>query len=122
MTDHMCRLLIEPPKGEAETAVDNWVQNHTEWTDDPVEHAMTETTAGINGDGTECVRGDYRFVQEEPADELLTGLEERLQGFQGGLWYRIGYHACTHDESDPQPCEWEDVREGGDVPSDIPTF
>lgn len=124
MTVHMVRLFIEPPKGNAESAVDNWAQNHTEWADDPVEHSLTETETEIDGDGTAYLRGDYRFIQEETPTSLLDRLESRLQSIQGGLWYRIGYHACTHDEDDPQPCSWDDseTRENGTVPSDIPTF
>lgn len=122
MTVHMVRLMVEPPRGEAEDAVNNWVENHTQWDDDPVNHDLRETTVGVDDDGTTYVRGDYRFIQDETADELLDNLEEQLQSFQGGLWYRAGYHACTNDEDNPQPCSWEDTREGGDVPDDIPTF
>lgn len=118
----MVRLFIEPPKGEAENAVDNWVQNHTEWAEDPVKHSLTETTAGVDGSGTTYVRGDYRFIQNGPAMTLLDRLEDRLQSFQGGLWYRIGYHACDHDEDNSSPCSWEATRENGDIPDDIPTF
>ena len=118
----MVRLFIQPPKGSADTAVDNWVQNHTEWTADSVEHSLVETTTGVNGSGTTYVRGDYRFVQEGPATTLLDRLEDRLRSFQGGLWYRVGYHVCTHDEDTPQPCDWETTRENGMIPDDIPEF
>jgi len=122
MTVHMVRVMIEPPKGNAESAVDNWVQNYTEWAGDPVEHSLAETTAGIDGTGTTYVRGDYRFIQEEAVSTLLDDLEARLQSFQGGLWYRIGYHACDHNEDTPSPCAWDVTRENGPVPDDIPTF
>ena len=122
MTAHMVRLFIEPLRGNAEQAIDNWVQNHTEWTDDPVEHSLTETTASIDSSGTTYVRGDYRFIQEESATTLLDRLEDRLQSLQGGLWYRIGYHACTHDEINPSPCSWERARESGTIHDDIPEF
>lgn len=120
MTVHMVRLMVEPPKGDAESAVDNWVQNHNEWTDDPVAHSLAETD---NGDNTTThISGDYRFIQEETPAELLDDLESRLQSLQGGLWYRVGYHQCTHDEGDPDPCEWDEKRENGTVPSDIPAI
>lgn len=117
----MVRLFIEPPKGEAESAVDNWVQNHTEWTDDPVSHTLTETNTEIDGSGTAYLRGDYHFIQNEPTDDLLSDLEARLSGFQGGLWYRLAYHECDHDEEQSTPCAWEQTRESGDIPPDIPT-
>jgi hypothetical protein len=122
MKVHMVRLYIEPPKGEGESAVDNWVQNHNEWADDPTDHTLTEQTPGIDGDGTAYVGGDYRFIQEESADALLDDLAGRLESFQGGLWYRLGYHECDHDEDSPTGCSWEQVRESDDVPADIPTF
>jgi hypothetical protein len=37
-------------------------------------------------------------------------------------WHRLAYHVCTHDESNPQPCPWDDVRKNGSVPSHVPTF
>ena len=104
MTVHMVRLMVEPPKGESEEAVNNWVENHNQWDDDPVAHDLTEATAEIDGDGTTYARGDYRFVQEETADELLNNLEDRLQDFQDGLWYRLAYHACDHDGDESTPC------------------
>lgn len=122
MTVHMVRLIVEPPKGESEEAVNNWVENHNQWEGDPIDHKLTETTADPDGDGTTYARGDYRFIQQETADELLDDLEDRLQSFQGGLWYRLAYHACDHDEDEPTPCSWEDAREWGDVPDDIPTI
>jgi len=122
----MVRLLIEPPKGNAENAVNNWVQNHTEWTDDPVAHELVETNAGVGGTGTAYLRGDYRFIQNETATELLDDLESRLQSLQGGLWYRLGYHVCDHDEQQGTPCSWTDpnseTREHGTIPADIPTL
>jgi hypothetical protein len=122
MAVHMVRLFIEPPKGDAETAVNEWVTNHNEWTNDPVEHSLVETNAEIDGSGTTYVRGDYRFIQDSTVTDLLDSLESNLQSIQGGLWYRVGYHNCTHDEDNPQPCSWDDKRENGTIPSDIPTI
>ena len=122
MATHMIRLFVEPPNGEAEEAVNNWVENHTEWEDDPVSHELREANTNIDGGGTEYLRGDYRFLQDSSATEIIDGLADRLDGFQGGLWYRIGYHECDHDESESTPCEWEQTREGRNVPDSIPTF
>jgi len=123
MTVHMVRLLLEPPKGNAESAVDNRVQNHTEWTDDPVEHTLVETTAGLDDSGTTYVRGDWRFTdQGETPTNILTDLSDRLKSFQGGLWHRLGYHVCPHDESNGGACSWDEKKEWGSIPSDIPDF
>ena len=123
MAVHMIRVFCETPKGDAQDAVDNWVANYSEWTDDPVEHTLTETTAGIDGGGTTYKRGDWRFVdQGENPTNILDDLSSRLQSFQGGLWHRLGYHVCTHDEDNPQPCAWETSVESGEIPSDVPTI
>lgn len=121
MTVHMVRVLCEPPKGEAETAVNNWVSNYNEWESDSVTHALVETRVGL--DGTVHVRGDWRFVDEgEDATDILQDLGDRLQSIQGGLWHRLGYHVCSHDQSDPQPYSWGETLEWGTVPSDVPDF
>lgn len=121
MTVHMVRVLCEPPKGEAEVAVANWVANYREWTGDSVTHALTATEAS---DGTQYVRGDWRFHDEgEGATAILTDLSERLQAIQGGLWHRLAYHVCTHDAEQPipdcpPPAEW-DTTEYGAVPEAV---
>jgi len=119
----MIRIFAEPPNGSAETAIDNWVANYTEWTADPVTHTLRETTTGIDGSGTTYLRGDWRFVdQGEVPTDILADLSGRLQTFQGGLWHRLGYHVCTHDEDRSTPCSWDEKHEWGAVPSDIPDF
>jgi len=122
MTVHMVRIFFDLPKGNADNAVDNWVQNHNEWENDPVSHSLTEKNTEIDGSGVDYVSGDYRFIQEETVTKLLDDLGDRLSSVQGGLWYRIGYHACDHDEDQPTPCSWDETREGGTVPDAIPTI
>lgn len=123
MSVHMIRVLCEPPKGEAETAINNWVSNYSEWTDDPVTHELVETNTAVDGTGTKYVRGDWRFIdQGEDLTNILQDLSNRLQSIQGGLWHRLGYHVCTHDEDNPQPCSWDEQIEFGTIPADIPTF
>lgn len=122
MAVHMIRVLCEPPKGDAENAVNNWVSNYNEWTSDPVEHELTETNASMDGDGTAYLRGDWRFVDEgETATDILEDLSERLASVQGGLWHRLGYHVCTHDEENGGPCSWDETLEWGSIPSDVPS-
>lgn len=122
MTKHMTRLYIEPPNGNAQNAIDNWVQNHNEWTDDPVEHTVSETQLDEDDSGSVAVTADYRFVQEETPTALLDDLESKLNSFQSGLWYRVGYHECDHDEENVSGCSWEEVRENGTIPSYVPEF
>lgn len=121
MTVHMVRLYLEPPRGNAEQAVENWVANHPEWTDDPVAHTLREVDPP---DGTAYAVGSFRFTQSVPNTALLDDLEQRLANIQGGLWYRIGYHECDHDESDRADCAWaaDETRESGGVPLGVPSF
>lgn len=124
MTVHMVRLYVEPPNGNAQQAVSNWVANYSQWEGDPVEHGLTETTTEPYGDGgTAYLAGDWRFLDErEDPTAVLADLHDRLESFQGGLWHRAGYHVCEHDEGEPSACGWEQTVEGGTVPADIPTF
>lgn len=122
MTVHMIRVYSEPPKGDAETAVSNWVENYSEWTADSEEHSLSEATADM-GEGTTYLTGNWRFEdQGETPIDILEDLSQRLQSFQGGLWHRLAYHICYADEDNPQPCSWDEVVEFGTVPSDIPDF
>lgn len=123
MTTHMIRVYVEQPKGNAESAVQNWVENYTEWTADPVTHGFTEANTKLDQSGTTYLRGDWRFIdQGEDPTAILDDLSGRLETFQGGLWHRLGYHACDHDEDTPTPCAWEQSVESGNVPSEIPTL
>lgn len=119
----MIRVFVEPPTGNAEAAIDNWVANYSEWTADPVTHALVETTAALDGSGTTYLRGDWRFVEQgETATDILDDLSGRLQNVQGGLWHRLGYHVCAHDEENGGACAWDTTVESGSVPSDVPTI
>lgn len=120
MTVHMIRLYCEPPKGEAETAVNNWVANYNEWESDPTVQTLREcTTAG----GTVHVFGDYRFIQSgETATGILNDLSTRLQSLNGGLWHRLGYHVCSHDETSPSACSWDETVEYGTIPASVPAI
>lgn len=120
----MVRILSDVPKGDVTTAVDKWVSNHHEWTEDTAEHSMTKTNTAMDGSGTTYVRGDWRFTQEDDQTTLLDDLESRLQAVVD--WYRIGYHVCEADEENSADCSFHDdtseIRKHGTVPSDIPDF
>lgn len=119
----MVRVMCEPPKGNAENAIANWVSNYTEWTADPSDHTLVETDTTMGGSGTAYVRGDWRFEdQGENATDILTDLSDRLQSIQGGLWHRLGYHVCSHSEDNPSACSWDEKQEFGTIPRDIPDF
>ena len=120
MAVHCVRVFIEANQGQAPLdAIDLWKQNFNEWEDDPVNHAMTDANTAVDGSGTDYVRGDYRYIQDSTAADILDDLETRLVG-AGTFWYRIGYHDCDHDEDSSTSCGWEEDRENGTIPADIP--
>lgn len=119
------QLIIEPPKGNAENAVKNWVQNHNEWTGDGQEHSLTEhDDTEPDYDGDPYIHGIYRFNQDSAADvsEVVDDLESRLSRMQGGLWYKIGATGeCTHDREDGRRIEdYKIIRHGGSPPDSVP--
>lgn len=117
----MVRVYCEPPKGNAQMAIDNWVTNYQEWTADPTDHTLVETNTRMDGTGTPYLVGYWRFVdQGETPTNILQDLSDRLGQIQGGLWHRLVYHVCHHDEDTPQPCAWEQKREADSIPDDIP--
>lgn len=103
------------------TAMDDWVSNHSEWTADPVTHQITEH----GGDtGPVYHGGNYRFLLDDAKDNLLQKCEDKLVNKVS--WYRLGYHSCDHDESSPTPCSWDEQREWTDtdvtIPDNVPVF
>lgn len=123
MAVHMVRVVCEPPKGDAETAIKNWVENYTEWTADTVEHSLIESNTSPDGSGTDYLIGSWRFEQNsESATEILTNLSERLQKIQDGLWHRLVYHICSHDKENPDSCSWDEKQEFGTIPNGTPDY
>lgn len=128
MVVHMIRLLTESPAGltveEVNAEVQMWVDSHAEWFADSVSHEVIEVRVGDISDdllGTVYLRGDFRFEWDaQTATELLDSLEAQLMG--SVAWWRIGYHSCHHDESNPQGCAWDQEREFGIIPLDIPNL
>lgn len=108
---------------EIRTAMDEWVANNSEWTEDPQSHDMNEDV--LLRDGTEVYEGSYRFTLDDAKDNLLQKCEDKLTDKVD--WFRLGYHSCSHDEADPSPCSWEEVRDWTSkntesVPSSVPSF
>lgn len=123
MTVHMIRIFCENPPGltilDIDLVVQDWINTHTEWLDDPVAH---EITPRESDDGTVFLGGDFRFAIADLKTALLDTLELSLQPEVS--WYRIGYHQCVHDEPDRGGCSWDDQREYNpqEIPASIPTF
>lgn len=127
MTIHMIRIFSHWPDGytvdDIDQEVQTWVDNHTEWLDDSVEHTISGHNTAIDGSGTDYLVGDFRFEWTDDKTTLLDNCEATLQDHVD--WYRLGYHECTHD-GDGAPCGWDDKVEwtasGVSIPSDISDF
>lgn len=115
----MITVYFEPAKQAAKNAVRNWRDNHPTWENDTVSHEIVATHDPLTD--TEYVRGDFRFLQEDTAATLLDDLTNTLDD-NSNVWYRIGYHECTHDEPDSSDSDWSEIRESGDIPEGVPAF
>lgn len=129
MTVHMFRVFIGRggmSLSELQTAIDDWVASNGEWTEDTVEHTLTERTTAIDGTGEMYHGIDVRFLPENSKDNLLQKVTDKVENKVD--WYRVGYHACTHREGDGSsgPCSWDDWEDWTDkdvsIPSGVPSF
>lgn len=112
MTVHMFRVFIGRGKmdiSDLESRINNWVESKNEWTDGPVDHELSKRSTESDGSGDTYYVVDVRFNQSDTKDNILQKLTDKLK--KKVDWYRVGYHACTHDESDSHPCSWDNNDE-----------
>lgn len=109
MTVHMFRCFITPGKmsiDDLETRINDWVQSNAEWTEDTVDHTLTERNTAI----------------DDTKSNILQKFGDKLDNKVD--WYRVGFHSCTHDETNAEPCSWEDTTEWTEkdvaIPAGIP--
>lgn len=123
MTVHMFRIVAEKPSDVDETQanqlVDQWLQTHTPWAEDPTPHRIDLVDDPLSNAPVHF-SGDVRFERDI---DMVTIREQITTDIAGiASWHRIAYHKCTHDEDSASPCSWDDVTEDGTVPSDVPDF
>jgi hypothetical protein len=117
MAVHAIRIEAEKPLNtsieQIRQAVNDWVADHTE--------VLKTERSELSLDGEEILDGDplvygfHRFAYSDSKQALLDELESTLQQYVA--WYRLKYHACPHDEADPDHCSTDQVLEYGVVPS-----
>lgn len=86
----MFRCFIGPGKMSAtdlESRISDWVQSNAEWENDTVPHTLKERGA--------YYQIDVRFLPDNSKANLQQKFTDKLVNKVS--WYRIGYHACTHD-------------------------
>jgi len=112
MTVHMFRVFIgrgSMSLTDLETRINDWVESNPEWTEDLVDHTLTERNTEIDGTGATYYGVDVRFTQDETKSNLIQKLTDKLKDKVD--WYRVGYHACEHDQESASPCSWDDKAE-----------
>lgn len=111
---------------DLETRINDWVESNPEWTNDTVDHTLSERNTEIDGTGGTYYGVDVRFLEDDTKSNLLQKLEDKVKDKVD--WYRIGYHACTHRDGDGSsgPCSWDDATDWTatdvTIPSGVPTF
>lgn len=127
MAVHMIRVVASVEGDysltQLNTEMDDWVSKQSEWTADPDTHQITETI-GSETDDPIYRSGDYRFLLQDAKDNLLQKCEDKLVNKVS--YYRLGYHACDHDQDDRTGCSWDEQREWTDtgvtIPDTVPVF
>jgi len=123
MTAHRVRLFYSTTGASGfHDWLSVWLTNMGPWASDEVTNEVPQNTvtAGVDGTGTEYYRVELAFDWTEGKAIILDNLDGYAASYCD--WHRIGYHVCTHDDADTQPCSWETTRESGTPPQDIPTL
>lgn len=127
MTVHMFRCFIgrgPMSLADLEARINEWVANNAEWMGDSVPHTLSERNTAIDGSGETYYGIDVRFMQSDTKANILQKFTDKLK--DKVAWYRVGYHACDHDEADATLCAWNDSAEwtGKDItiPAGVPTI
>lgn len=118
----MFRVLIgRGPMGvsDLETRINDWVDSNAEWTEDSVDHSLSERNTALDGSGVVYYSVSVRFQMADSKANLLQKLGDKLK--QKVDWCRIGYHACSHNENSPSGCEWSDSVEWTAKDTTIPS-
>lgn len=99
-----------------------WMTNMQPWTDDEVVNEVPSNmrNTNIDGDGVDYYAVQLAFEWTEDKSIILDQINGYLSSYCD--WHRIGYHVCDHDEQERDGCSWDEVREGGSVPDDIPSL
>lgn len=99
----------------------SFLTNLQPWESDEVTNSVSDAPASpIDENDEDYYRVELAFDWSEDKAHILDNLSLYADSYCD--WYRLGYHVCTHDEDDPTPCEFEELRENGAVPDHIPSL
>lgn len=120
MSIHMFRLCVSQnglSQAELESRVQSWVDNHTKWNGGNTAFSI-RLIDPIDETDIEYYRGDFRFEKTDVKDNILQKLTDKLDNKVS--WYQVGYHSCSHDETDASPCGWDSTIQWSDKDVSIP--
>lgn len=107
MSIHMIRLTTAP-NATLRQWVTTWLTNMTAWS----EADNQPPTDREADDGTPIMTADWRFAWGANSKEvLLANLVAYARAYTS--WGVIGWHECTHDRDNPDPCTMEYGLDGG---------
>jgi hypothetical protein len=115
MSVHRVRLVYSEGGGESFNGwLETWLTNMAPWSE-------RENTVPARRDAelvdTPHYRGNLTFQWTEDKSIIMDQLWGYLTAYCD--WALLGYHVCTHDEDNPQPCEWGTVKTNGSVPGGV---
>lgn len=109
---------------DLETRINTWVTNNDTWSGDSIPNEISEVNTELDGTGVTYHTVTVRFEETDTKANLLQKFTDKLKNKVD--WYRVGYHVCDHDASDPTGCSWDDSVDWTDknvtIPAGIPTF
>lgn len=97
-----------------------WLANMSPWEAPDVTNSVPNGPLSTVDSNTDYYAIELAFDWSEDKSHILDNLDQFLDAYCD--WHRIGYHVCTHDETDPTPCTWEETRESGSVPAYVPSL
>jgi len=118
MSIHRIRLFHSTQGAQAyHDWLETWLTNMQSWDADEVTNTAPTERDPLADGASPYYSGDLAFAWSE--DRAV--IEDQLSQYAAAYcdWYRLGYHVCTHDEDEPQPCTWDSVNESGVVPDHI---
>jgi hypothetical protein len=62
-------------------------------------------------------QGELAFAWDEGKTNILDNIEIYCDSHCD--WYRLGYHACSHDRAESETCSYQEVRQSGPIPKHV---
>jgi len=90
---------------EIQDAVDDWVSKRAKWESDWSTDVRVSNTS-FDGDGIDFCSFSVRFEWSEDKDNTLQKCADKFK--KKVDWFRLVYHECDHDASNPTGCSWDE--------------